>query len=258
MPEPGSANPTPSMIAAFSEIAQHVLSSEDPEDSMQRITETARDAIRRGDSASLSLLTPDGAITRGATDQLARAGTRSSTTRAKAVPGRGDAGAVALRTGRARGPALAALQRAARRGGRRRQHGQLPADPGRRPNHTLGGMNLYSTVEHAFTEEDQMLAILLASLGAVVVDASRQQAHLRAAIESRQVIGEAIGIIKAQGGVSSDQAFVMLSKASQRMNLKLRELARRIADGEQPVLPGSERAARRKPPSTAFGRPDVE
>jgi hypothetical protein len=119
-------------------------------------------------------------------------------------------------------------------------------------------MNLYSTVEHAFTEEDQMLASLLASLGAVVVDASRQQAHLRAAIESRQVIGEAIGIIKAQGGVSSDQAFVMLSKASQRMNLKLRELARRIADGEQPVLPGSERAARRKPPSTAFGRPDVD
>jgi hypothetical protein len=38
-----------------------------------------------------------------------------------------------------------------------------------------------------------MLAILLASLGAVVVDAARQQQQLREAIKSRQVIGEAIG-----------------------------------------------------------------
>ena len=73
MPDPGAAQPTPSLIEAFSQIAQHVQSSEDPDDSMQRITETARDAIQGCDSASLSLLTPDGAVTRAATDQLARA-----------------------------------------------------------------------------------------------------------------------------------------------------------------------------------------
>jgi GAF domain-containing protein len=99
------------------------------------------------------------------------------------------------------------------------------------PRRTLGGINLYATDLNAFTEDDQSLAVLLASLGAVVVDASRQQAGLRAAIESRQVIGEAIGILRSQGNLTSEQAFDMLAKASQRMNVKLRELAGRIADG---------------------------
>ncbi len=99
------------------------------------------------------------------------------------------------------------------------------------PNHTLGGLNLYSRSVDAYTDEDQMMSILLASLGAVVVDASRQQAHLRAAIESRQVIGEAIGILRSQQNVSSEAAFQMLSNASQRMNVKLRELALKITAG---------------------------
>jgi GAF domain-containing protein len=106
------------------------------------------------------------------------------------------------------------------------------------PNQTLGGINLYSRARDAFTDEDQMLALLLSSLGAVVVDATRQQAHLRQAIESRQVIGEAIGILRSQGGISRDQAFVMLSRASQRMNVKLRDLAQQIADGSRPRMDG--------------------
>jgi hypothetical protein len=113
------------------------------------------------------------------------------------------------------------------------------------PNHTLGGMNLYATAEHAFSDEDQMLAILLSSLGAVVLDASQQQAHLRAAIESRQVIGEAIGIIKAQRRVSSDEAFRILSTAFQRMNVKLRDLAQRISQGGQPPAVAPRPAPRR-------------
>ena len=82
-----------------------------------------------------------------------------------------------------------------------------------------------------------MLAILLSSLGAVVVDAARQQENLRRAIESRQVIGEAVGILRAQTKVDSDEAFRMLSQASQRMNIKLRDLAERIARGDQPAAP---------------------
>ncbi len=102
------------------------------------------------------------------------------------------------------------------------------------PNQTLGGLNLYAFRRDAFSSEDQMLAILLSSLGAVVLDAARQQENLRAAIESRQVIGEAIGILRAQANVSSEQAFALLSKASQRTNVKLRDLAQQIADGHAP------------------------
>ena len=54
---------------------------------------------------------------------------------------------------------------------------------------------------------------------------ARQQQHLRAAIESRQIIGEAIGILRIRSNLSSQQAFEMLSEASKRTNIMLRELA---------------------------------
>jgi AmiR/NasT family two-component response regulator len=60
-----------------------------------------------------------------------------------------------------------------------------------------------------------------------------QQEHLRQAIQSRQVIGEAIGILRAQSNLTSQQAFLMLSRASQRENVKVRDLAQQIADGSR-------------------------
>jgi GAF domain-containing protein len=260
MPETGAAHPSPSLIEAFSEIAQHVQSSEDPEDSMQRITETAVDAIRGCDAASLSLLTPDGASTRAATDQLALDGDQI-----QYDEGEGPCLDAAMRERWVYVPSLRNDQRWPRSGSRLAEEVSVGSMVSCRlaldaaPNNTLGGLNLYSTVENGFTDEDQMLAILLSSLGAVVVDASRQQAHLRAAIESRQVIGEAIGILKAQNrNLSSDEAFAMLSKASQRMNIKLRDLAKRIAEGQQTPITGLSPAKPATPPSTAFGRPDVD
>ena len=93
------------------------------------------------------------------------------------------------------------------------------------PRQTLGGINLYATTSDAFDHDDRMLAILLSSMAAVVVDASRRQAQLRAALESRQVIGEAIGMpLRYQSNLSSDEAFEVLTRASQRMNVKLREV----------------------------------
>ncbi|HTE74376.1 MAG TPA: GAF and ANTAR domain-containing protein [Actinomycetes bacterium] len=257
MPNPGSAQPTPSLIEAFSEIAQHVQASENPEDSMERITQTAVDAVHGCDSASLSLLTPDGPTTRAATDRVARDGDQI-----QYDLGEGPCLDAAMHERWVYVPDMredprwpaSSIRLAEEVGVGSMVSCRLTLDAA--PNHTLRGMNLYSTVEDGFTGEDQMRAILLASLGAVVVDASQQQAHLRAAIESRQVIGEAIGIIKSQHPqVSSDEAFAILAKASQRMNIKLRDLARRITEGDQVAAPGSKPLARPKspPPSTLSG-----
>ena len=260
MPESRAVHPTPSLIEAFSEIAQHVQASEDPEESMGRITRTAVDAISGCHSASMSLLTPDGAATCAATDQLALDGDQIQYEERE-----GPCLDAAMHERWVYVPALrqdprwptSSTRLAMEAGVGSMISCRLTLDAA--PNNTLGGMNLYSSVENAFTDEDQMLAILLASLAAVVVDASRQQAHLRAAIGSRQVIGEAIGMIKAQHRqLTSDEAFAMLVKASQRMNIKLRDLARRIAEGNPPAGGGFAVAARSTPPSTAFGRPDAE
>ncbi len=225
--------PTRALIDEFAQIAAHVHSSEDYEDSMRRITDAAVHAIDGCEVASISLLERSGPVTYAATGSLAD---------------RGDA----IQYEEREGPCLdAAMQErwvytrdlsASDRWPR--SSTRLVSELGvasmfscrlaleAAPNKTLGGINMYATRKDAFTDQDQMLAILLSSLGAVVVDASRQQAHLRAAIESRQLIGEAIGIMRAQRSMSREEAFTALSKASQRMNVKLRDLAEQIADGK--------------------------
>ncbi len=48
--------------------------------------------------------------------------------------------------------------------------------------------------------------------------------------ENRDVIGRAKGILMARAGVSDEEAFAMLTAASQRMNLKLRDIAKGVAE----------------------------
>jgi hypothetical protein len=74
------------------------------------------------------------------------------------------------------------------------------------------------------------------------------QARLRARLKSMPVIEQAKGIIMAQCGWPEDQAFDALRRASQRQNIKLRDLAAIIvAKTARPVFdeaqPGSPRVA---------------
>ena len=51
---------------------------------------------------------------------------------------------------------------------------------------------------------------------------------LREALASRDVIGQAKGMLMEREGISADQAFDILRRVSQRSNVKLRELAEQI------------------------------
>ncbi|MHA3701805.1 ANTAR domain-containing protein [Jatrophihabitans sp. YIM 134969] len=58
---------------------------------------------------------------------------------------------------------------------------------------------------------------------------------LRVAVESRQLIGEAVGILVERRRITSDDAFAVLVRASQNGNLKLRDLARVVLEtGQDP------------------------
>ena len=70
---------------------------------------------------------------------------------------------------------------------------------------------------------------MIDTVSAVTVDAARRQANLRQAMESRDIIGQAKGILMARSQISADDAFDTLRRASQRLNVKLRDLAERIA-----------------------------
>lgn len=98
------------------------------------------------------------------------------------------------------------------------------------PPRALGALNIYGDQPGTFDQADHQMAMLLAAIAGVLLDASQREAHLTAALESRGLIGQAMGILMAQSEISSDEAFDQLRSASQRMNVKLRDLARTIAE----------------------------
>jgi AmiR/NasT family two-component response regulator len=78
----------------------------------------------------------------------------------------------------------------------------------------------------AFPADDQATHIDLE-------DCQDEVDDLRAALRSRPVIDQAKGILMSERGCTANEAFEMLSAASQRGNEKLRDVARRIVDGTQ-------------------------
>lgn len=63
--------------------------------------------------------------------------------------------------------------------------------------------------------------------------------QLQKALAGRDVIGQAKGILMAQQNVSADEAFDIPRRASQRMNIKLRKLAERVASRTPPDKEGA-------------------
>lgn len=100
----------------------------------------------------------------------------------------------------------------------------------------VGALNVYAGVERAFDDEaSRELARYVALQAATtlhnvrIYDATRTLAQqLEQAMASRATIEQAKGILAAQAGVSPDEAFTLLRNASQRENVKLREVAERI------------------------------
>ena len=104
---------------------------------------------------------------------------------------------------------------------------------------TLGSLNLYSTRNAAFRDDEpRELGAVFAAHAAVALSSAQREAHLEEAVRSRDVIGQAKGILMARKHVTEEQAFAILRRASQRLNVKLREIAERVAQtGEDPEDP---------------------
>lgn len=99
---------------------------------------------------------------------------------------------------------------------------------------TMGALNLYAKQRSAFDDEALAVGSVFATHAAVALAGAQQDEQMYKALQSRDVIGQAKGILMAQQGVSADEAFDILRRASQRMNIKLRELADRVASRTPP------------------------
>jgi len=95
----------------------------------------------------------------------------------------------------------------------------------------IGAFDLYAGRPHAFHDEDRAAAALFATHAAIAIAAARQRVDFKQALASRDVIGQAKGILMAESKITADEAFDVLRQASQRLNQKLTAVARAIVDG---------------------------
>jgi transcriptional regulator with GAF, ATPase, and Fis domain len=111
---------------------------------------------------------------------------------------------------------------------------------------SMGAMNLYAFTEGSFDEDDIVHGVDLAEAAASVLanvsaywTAFEMSQQLSEAMESRAVIEQAKGMLMARTpGLSADDAFTVLRQASQRENVKLREIAQRIVERRSPATSG--------------------
>lgn len=101
----------------------------------------------------------------------------------------------------------------------------------------LGALNIYSSQPRVFTEQSEHVGWLLASHAAVALSSARTHAQLDTALETRHEIGAAIGVVMERYSVDREQAFTVLKRSSQNHNIKLRDVARSVA--EHGELPGT-------------------
>ncbi|MDP9071250.1 MAG: GAF and ANTAR domain-containing protein [Actinomycetota bacterium] len=99
----------------------------------------------------------------------------------------------------------------------------------------LGALNLYSRQQHGFDACEEVGLMFAAQAAVALSNAQVHGAtkaladHLSQAVASRDVIGQAKGILMAREGCTAEQAFDMLRRVSQRENRKLREVAEEMA-----------------------------
>ncbi len=95
---------------------------------------------------------------------------------------------------------------------------------------TLGALNMYSTSSETVSEETAHFAEIFASHAALALGHARLEDQLHTAISTRQLIGQATGIVMERYELNEDRAFDYLIRVSSHSNTKLREVAQEVVD----------------------------
>ncbi len=92
----------------------------------------------------------------------------------------------------------------------------------------MGGLNFYSTTSPTVDPQAQPIADLFATHAALALGNAREKETLNEALLTRQVIGQAVGIVMERYKIGSDRAFEFLVRASSVANVKLRDVAQEL------------------------------
>lgn len=103
---------------------------------------------------------------------------------------------------------------------------------------TTGALSLYSAQQNAFEDADLAYVELFATLAALALADAQRADQLRTALASRDVLGQAKGILMERMRLSADQAFATLSNASQTTNTKVTTVAEHLVSTGELLEPG--------------------
>ena len=93
-----------------------------------------------------------------------------------------------------------------------------------------GALNLLSTRANAFGVGAETTLAMMATHAAITLIAADKDIQFRSALASRDVIGQAKGIIMERYKLDAGRAFALLVKLSQDSNTPLRSVAQRLVD----------------------------
>jgi GAF domain-containing protein len=216
------------LAQALADAAQAINAPGSLEDTLNSITTAARDAVPGFDHVGISVVQGDGAVvTMGATSDLVRhldtlqyelgEGPCVATLRDQTVVLVED-----LADDR-RWPRY--VPRATEAGVRAQLGVQLSTN-----DQTLGGLNFYSTSTSSIDPDAPRLAQLFATHAALALDHARHADQANEAMPTRQLIGQAVGILMERFEITEDRAMYLLVRVATAGRLKLRDVAREVVD----------------------------
>lgn len=94
----------------------------------------------------------------------------------------------------------------------------------------LGSLNLYAYEVDAFDSFDVDVAHMLARHAAVALESARGLQHMLKAVDARNLIGQAQGILMERHDLDATQAFAVLKRYSQDNNVKLHVVAQQLIE----------------------------
>jgi GAF domain-containing protein len=102
----------------------------------------------------------------------------------------------------------------------------------------LGALNTYAASPHSYGPDAESVGLLFAAHAAVALSSAEEVDQLRRAASSRDLIGQAKGILMERYDLTSDdEAFDLMVRASQSSHVKLHLVARQLVERRQEFRP---------------------
>jgi hypothetical protein len=92
-------------------------------------------------------------------------------------------------------------------------------------------LSLFGFKPDRFTVQSDAMGAMLANHAAIALINEQREHQFEAALATRDIIGQAKGMIMERFGVDAPRAFAMLTGISQQTNTPVRDLAARLVDG---------------------------